>query len=1249
MVLFRVENDKFLFFCIMRRAFSEQRERKTFTGESDKKFVVGEDPLEKEAKLDVIRPHGEDETKKMIRFINRMIKRGNLTADEKSAFRFHKVEIVTNQMKGLIHHEFMRDFQAWLLGRGKESDHRNTPWYRQSLAFDNEVSAYIDSFVTKRAEFQVKLELLRRRQPRGINEAYLFFKYGVRSEPADTTHFLDDWNLFLEEFRLAREAGQRERNLEPIKTGKDYNYDGQHNAHEMAPYGDGEAGRVEVGKKSHDVFVAKMLQRAAPGFKDDDMSDEKGDDSIDKDSSDESKSDPDTDNPLDDSDADSGGFFSADEESDPNDRPNGNDQSKKDDKPDSKPPSDPKDRPRGKDGRFKKKPVEIEVEAAKPKDDEIPPLKAMRSPSPRRKAEMEQISGMFQTMDDNMNRRLDAFERFMQFRDNDRESERAAEKLEDAQRRAAELKEKHEIEMLAGQGNKKTANALAAVQAEMTAVREGQQNLINYQHELNKEALKYQTERDDRIEKTLAELKNQINNIRVGVDSTAMDALRKEIQLMNGDLTRLIGGVRAGIQADVASSFARSIKAQTISINEQIRNAIAAMPVPNMELLDEKFRNGVATVKADLLAELANHGLKLDEAIKKFDQGQVNGISELKKENEKVILFATAEMGRLVDALKQGNLVDVTQMTQNVVSVIGGKLDSVRVGDVISAIKECESKLNKWQETFERLEESKLYEPPKALEDLKKVLETQNALVSRMEAAVNESNAKLVAQAGKLSELQVGLSATDAKIEALQTLPGEQAKSMLEFQLEMRNMLNADMIGANANFAIYQAQNEANLKALDQTMKISNQKLDEIDRRGMERAKVTRESLEKYVHGQFELFVQRVRNVPVPPPAVPPPVVPPLVVPPPVVAPSVVASVPPYVPLDEFVGMPPLDEMPEVVARPVVAQPVVAQPVSNMQQIKADALKIGQRIEELSQQISRSDNVFLLTEENARERKRYREDEVLVEFEKNQLHHMLEEMQREDEQQLEYAMLEAERLMNEATARQVEGKMTAEEIAFAQKLANQIEAARRLRGNRPNQGALKGMVTAEKNKTKLVKIKNAPGNSGGASTGPARSAKVSSRKGKEEEAEVAKPSAPKSRRVRIESSAAAEAVAQAVDPLPVPAAAPAPAPVQNPPQEDEPEKMEIDDTDVDREIRNMDQVVNQDVANLSDEERQGVAVFVDGMEERIIEMLKAHYGPDARLPENWRRSPDGPERVKKLLKQLKKDRRNRNIVDEDTE
>lgn len=193
----------------LRTAFSERRvqERKADIQTDARKYGPGLDPLEKEEKLKIIQPQDSVEQTMLMKMIKRLL-RNTRNPNEQKALRMWKMNLKADQLKGVVHQEFVRDFWGWLIGRGKQKDHDNTPWGRQSLADDPSVSSYIDSFVIKMHEYKLKLALLGHRRPLGINQCYLYYKYIVRGQALDNLNFLHDWKLFIDEFGEARELGQ---------------------------------------------------------------------------------------------------------------------------------------------------------------------------------------------------------------------------------------------------------------------------------------------------------------------------------------------------------------------------------------------------------------------------------------------------------------------------------------------------------------------------------------------------------------------------------------------------------------------------------------------------------------------------------------------------------------------------------------------------------------------------------------------------------------------------------------------------------------------------------------------------------------------------------------------------------------------------------------------------------------------------------------------------------------------------------
>ena len=195
-------------------------------------FQPPKDPLEVEDTLKTMQPKPLDseQKKRMIEIANELIGSDRVGAREKKALRIWKVSILAKGFKGIVQQEFQKDFWRWLVGRGKEEDHKKTPWYRDKLTDDIEVSHYVDSFVSKYHMFRVKLQLLSMRRPIGINQTYLFFKYIVRGKEPNQDNFLDDWDIMIKEFDEAGRDGPESSNWqEPRRPG--------YGPHEVRPWG----------------------------------------------------------------------------------------------------------------------------------------------------------------------------------------------------------------------------------------------------------------------------------------------------------------------------------------------------------------------------------------------------------------------------------------------------------------------------------------------------------------------------------------------------------------------------------------------------------------------------------------------------------------------------------------------------------------------------------------------------------------------------------------------------------------------------------------------------------------------------------------------------------------------------------------------------------------------------------------------------------------------------------------------------
>lgn len=199
---------------------------------SHKMFQPPKDPFEVEDSLQSMQPQplDSDQKQRMIEIANELIGSDRVDAREKKALKIWKVSILAKGFEGIVKQEFQRDFWRWLVGRGKESDHQKTQWYRDKLTDDIEVSHYVDSFVSKYHMFRVKLKLLSMRRPVGINQTYLYFKYVVRGKEANEDNFLDDWDIMIKEFDEAgRDGPDTVTWQEPRRPG--------YGPHEVRPWG----------------------------------------------------------------------------------------------------------------------------------------------------------------------------------------------------------------------------------------------------------------------------------------------------------------------------------------------------------------------------------------------------------------------------------------------------------------------------------------------------------------------------------------------------------------------------------------------------------------------------------------------------------------------------------------------------------------------------------------------------------------------------------------------------------------------------------------------------------------------------------------------------------------------------------------------------------------------------------------------------------------------------------------------------
>jgi hypothetical protein len=206
-----------------RRVYNKQKAKnKLNTGQVDapnvKKWRVDTNPLDREKKMKEIAPTSSEEHENIKRFIKERLldidlklervegfNRGNARTDKlkklhakKKAWQTWLTQLDIDGVRPGVQAQFAVDFRNWLVGRGKENDHLKTQWYRQPIK-ERSVIQYMDGFIEERHKFLAALAKLKATGPRDINEAYLYFKYIVRSgdpHQIPTATFLSDWDKF---------------------------------------------------------------------------------------------------------------------------------------------------------------------------------------------------------------------------------------------------------------------------------------------------------------------------------------------------------------------------------------------------------------------------------------------------------------------------------------------------------------------------------------------------------------------------------------------------------------------------------------------------------------------------------------------------------------------------------------------------------------------------------------------------------------------------------------------------------------------------------------------------------------------------------------------------------------------------------------------------------------------------------------------------------------------------------------------
>lgn len=853
--------------------------------------MPGLDPLEKEATITDIQPLGKYEADRMMKYVNRLLKRGGLTADERKAFNFWKANLVVENAKGIIHQEFMRDFWAWLLGRGKESDHIRCPWYRQSLTNDPEVSAYVDSFIVKRHEFQMKMALLRMRHPVGINQHYLYFKYVVRQTEADADNFLDDWKLFLQEFGEARENGQAERNMDEIKGP----YDGEHNIHEMAPYG---SRRTEVGKASHDRKVEQMIKAGARSFHDDDMSDEDGDKPV---------------------------------------------INRRALPPPPKPPARPPQPPPA--SSFVQEVAPPITAPPKEKEEMSPPVSPREDPPDNRRLMPRPLEPVDDKPTDSNNLVEEEGGSNLELPDAPTKiAERMEDRLKEEQAMEAERIRKLEEEQK--RSRKQWEDVFQQVasrnrQADFGPVAEAFKELqstmshIEHQRQFDRadEQLERVRSRERELEiiglqdEVLAEAAKNLEAVKANAEAEKANAERRhqevlsalrertaQIEQKQADTDKLLQNMQTEMQVlarqpqGLTAEMTAALKNQAVLLNQSVAERLQQQGEANRKELEKFIDSRQNKLQAEMLEEMAKHGaVQLESVLNKVNEQLALERESARQAQEAKIAEAQRLLMSEMEKLKQGTEANVGEMNKALMQAVGDKLNALNVEELVENFNNAENKMNDYVQQSAELE-GRFERIGTIANNFEQNIADMHASIARAQQAFAKSVEKVNEQAGALALLQDEVRSQLRKIDALR----ESANAEV-FAAEDRQRLNLEAQAQQAEAVLnrYAARQEERLNDLQKALDRSDKRLRRMQRERVEQSRRQVDRIRNTVQGRFEPVVEQ--EVPVAE------AMPPVVQLQEAEQPSQAAEVPQAVaeaPADEFEGMPALDEMQPIAKAP---------------------------------------------------------------------------------------------------------------------------------------------------------------------------------------------------------------------------------------------------------------------------------------------------------------------------------------------
>lgn len=127
----------------------------------------------------------------------------NLDTERRQALVALKVAREHNAFEATVDRDFYKRFLLWLIGKGEETDHLRTPWYRQAQALElAEVRELLEAFLWEIATVENALLKLVWKGPQSLNEYYLYYKYVLQHQEYVLEQ--DPW-FFLEFRKYARD------------------------------------------------------------------------------------------------------------------------------------------------------------------------------------------------------------------------------------------------------------------------------------------------------------------------------------------------------------------------------------------------------------------------------------------------------------------------------------------------------------------------------------------------------------------------------------------------------------------------------------------------------------------------------------------------------------------------------------------------------------------------------------------------------------------------------------------------------------------------------------------------------------------------------------------------------------------------------------------------------------------------------------------------------------------------------------